>query len=54
MMATVVEYVTREARPNFRLLVFEIGRAENEYSGNIAFLQGVDIRTSEVDLLPMG
>ena len=54
MMATVVEYLTREAVPNPRVLVFEVGRPGNEYGGNITFLQGAGIRASEVDVLPMG
>lgn len=54
MMATVAEYDTSENVPNPRLLVFEIGRPDNEYGGNVTFLQGANIRTSEVDVLPMG
>ncbi len=54
MMATVVEYQTTADVPNSRIQIIEIGRPENEYGGNIEFLQGTDIRTPEVDVLTIG
>jgi hypothetical protein len=54
MMATVAEYLTTAAVPNPRVMIFEVGRPGNEFGGNIMFLQGAGIRTSEVDVLPVG
>ena len=53
MMGTVVEYKTDADVPNPRIQIVEIGRPEGEHGGNIEFLQGADIRTSEVDVLQM-
>ena len=53
MMGTVVDYQTEADVPNPRIQIVEIGRPENEFGGNIEFLQGADIRTSEVDVLPI-